>query len=154
MKNKIKSIVKTFQTVAPILGNAIKSGQLFNPQAKLTEPDPDILCEYDVKIPMSEGFFVTANIYRSKMAAEKGEAIPVVMCAHPYDNHLTPSLGKTPKLGPPQQYRIIPQAGEQPTFSKLTSWESPDPNFWISSGYAVVNMNSVSYTHLTLPTKA
>ena len=70
------------QSVGPILWKAIKSGQLLNPQCELTEPDPDILCEYDVKIPMSEGFSVTANIYRSKNAAEKREKVPVVMCAH------------------------------------------------------------------------
>jgi len=65
------------------VGNAIKSGQLFNPQAEHTEPDPDILCEYDVRIPMSEGFSVTANIFRSRKAASKDEKVPVVMCAHP-----------------------------------------------------------------------
>ena len=76
---------------------------------------------------MSEGFHVTANVYRSKKAADAGEPMPVVMCAHPYDNHLTPELGTTPLGGPPQQYRIIPQAGK-PVFSRQTSWESPDPN--------------------------
>jgi len=34
------------------------------------------------------------------------------MCAHPYNNHLTPALGKTPLGGAPQQYRLIPQAGK------------------------------------------
>jgi hypothetical protein len=105
------------------VGNALKSGQLFNPQAVLTEPDPDILCEYDVEISMSEGFSVTANISRSKKAANQNEKVPVVMCAHPYDNHLTPALEKTPLGGPPQQYRLIPQAGGKPVFFKLTSWD-------------------------------
>jgi hypothetical protein len=73
MKKKIMNIIRTFQAIAPILGNALKSGQLFNPQAELTEPDPDVLCEYDVEIPMSEGFSVTANIFRSKKAADKDE---------------------------------------------------------------------------------
>ena len=129
MKDEITNIIRTFEAVGPILGNALKSGQLFHFQAKLTEPDPDVLCEYDVEIPMSEDFSVTANIFRSKKAAKKGERVPVVMCAHPYDNRLTPALEKTPLKGPPQQYRMIPQAGGQPVFSKLTSWESPDPNF-------------------------
>jgi predicted acyl esterase len=109
---KIKEITQTLQSVGPILWKAIKSGQLFHPQCELTDPDPDILCEYDVEIPMSEGFFVTANIYRSKKAADKGEKVPVVMCAHPYNNHLTPALKNTPLGGPPQQYRMLPQAGE------------------------------------------
>jgi putative CocE/NonD family hydrolase len=136
------------------LWNAIKSGQLFRPQCELTEPNPDILCEYDLRIPMSEGFSVTANIYRSKKAAEKGEKVPVVMCAHPYDNHLTPALKKTPLGGPPQQYRLIPQAGGKPVFSKLTSWESPDPNFWVPAGYAVVNMNLPGYANSEGPPSA
>ena len=104
------------------------------------------MCEYDVEIPMNEGFCLTANVYRSKRAAEQGEPVPVVMCAHPYDNHITPALGKTPFGGAPQQYRLIPQAG-RPKFSKLTSWESPDPNFWVPAGYAVVNMNLPGYAN-------
>ena len=153
MKEELANIVRTFEAVGPLVGNALKSGQLFNPQAELTEPDPDILCEYDVKIPMSEGFSVTANIYRSKKAAENGEKVPVVMCAHPYDNHLTPALEKTPLKGPPQQYRLIPQAGK-PVFSKLTSWESPDPNFWVPAGYAIVNMNLPGYANSEGPPTA
>jgi len=147
MKEEITNIIRTFEAVGPILGHALKSGQLFRPQCELTEPDPDILCEYDVNIPMSEGFSVTANIYHSQKALKNGEKVPVVMCAHPYDNHLTPALEKTPLGGPPQQYRLIPQAGGQPDFSKLTSWESPDPNFWIPAGYAVVNMNLPGYAN-------
>jgi predicted acyl esterase len=103
---------------------------------------------------MSDGFSVTANIFRSKAAAEKGEKAPVVMCAHPYNNHLTPALKKTPLDGPPQQYRLIPQAGGKPVFSKLTSWESPDPNFWIPAGYAVVNMNLPGYANSGGPPSA
>ena len=147
MNEKITSISRILQAVGPLIGNALKSGQLFHPQAELTEPDPDVLCEYDVKIPMSDGTSLTANIFRSKKATDKNEKVPVVMCAHPYNNHLTPALGKTPMGGAPQQYRMIPQAGGVPVFSKLTSWESPDPNFWIPAGYALVNMNLPGYAN-------
>jgi len=132
------------KALGPLIGNALISGQLFKAKAELTEADPDILAEYDVKIPVSEGFYLTANIYRSKTAAENGEKVPVVMCAHPYNNNLTPALKNTPFNGPPQQYRMIPQAGK-PVFSKQTSWESPDPNFWVPEGYAIVNMNLPGY---------
>lgn len=131
---------KTVRAVRPLLWRALKSGQLFRPACKLLPPNPDILCEYDVKIPMKEGFSLTANVFRSKSSAASGEKVPVIMCAHPYDNHLIPALGKTPMNGPPQQYRLIPQHGT-PAFSTLTSWESPDPNFWVPAGYAVVNLN-------------
>jgi len=154
MKDKITSSSRILQAVGPLIGNALKSGQLFRPQAELTEPDPDVLCEYDVKIPMSEGFSLTANIFRSKKATDRNEKVPVVMCAHPYNNHLTPALGKTPLGGPPQQYRLIPQAGGKPVFSKLTSWESPDPNFWIPAGYALVNMNLPGYANSEGPPSA
>jgi len=94
MKEKITNIIRTFKAVGPILGNALKSGQFFRPQCELTEPDSNVLCEYDVNIPMSEGFSVTANIYRSKKAAEKGEKVPVVMCAIPMTITLLPLLRK------------------------------------------------------------
>jgi len=139
-------LIRAVQAVGPILFRALKNGQLFNPQCRLTEPDPDILCEYDVHVPTSEGLALTVNIYRSKSAAQREEKVPVVMCAHPYDNHLTPARNQTPFGGPPQQYRIIPQSAP-PTFSKLTSWESPDPNFWVAAGYAVVNMNLPGYAN-------
>lgn len=141
-----KDLLNTVRALAPIVMNALKTGQLFSPHCELTEADPDILCEYDVEIPILEGFCLTANVYRSKRAAECGEPVPVVMCAHPYDNHITPALGKTPFGGSPQQYRLIPQAGK-PRFSKLTSWESPDPNFWVPAGYAVVNINLPGYAN-------
>jgi len=61
MKKDIKNIIRTFEAAGPLVGNALKSGHLLNPQAELTEPEPDVLCEYDVKIPMSEGFSVTTT---------------------------------------------------------------------------------------------
>ena len=83
MREELANLVRTFAALGPIVGNAVKSGQLYKPRCELTEPDTDVLCEYDVRVPMSEWFSVTASIYRSKTAAEKGEQVPVVMCAHP-----------------------------------------------------------------------
>ena len=140
-----QDIKRLAKAVTPIIGRALRSGQLFKPSATLLPPAPDILAEFDVKIPLQDGTYVTASIFRSKAAAASGEKMPVVMCAHPYDNRLIPALGNTPLNGPPQQYRMIPQEGQGPSFSTLTSWESPDPNFWIEAGYAVVNMNMPGY---------
>ena len=141
---KPREWVQLYRAVRPVLKNALTSGRIFKPQCVLTQPDPDILCEYDVRIPLADGTYTTANVFRSRRAEEAGEKQPVVMSAHPYDNSLIPALGKTPLGGPPQQYRLIPQAGK-PEFSTLTSWEAPDPNFWVRSGYAVVNMNLPGY---------
>lgn len=134
------SLWRAARAVWPILRRAVASGQVLHPRCELVEPDPDILCEYDVRVPIPEGFALNAAVFRSRRAEASGERTPVVMCAHPYDNHLLPALGRTPLGGPPQQYRLIPQAG-RPRFSTLTSWEAPDPNFWVPSGYAVVNLN-------------
>lgn len=56
MKEELREIIRTFEAVGPLVGNALKSGQLFHPQAELTEPDPDILCEYDVEIRLYPDF--------------------------------------------------------------------------------------------------
>ena len=29
----------------------------------------------------------------------------------------------------------------------MTSWEAPDPNFWVGAGYAVVNLNLPGYSN-------
>jgi predicted acyl esterase len=90
MKSQNKGSLSSI--LVPLVSNALRSGQLFKAKAGLTEAEPDILVEYDVKIPISEGIFLTTNIFRSKKSAENGEKVPVVMCAHPYNNHLTPAL--------------------------------------------------------------
>lgn len=144
MNDSLSTLLLAVRSAWPIVRRALVSGQLLRPQCELTPPDPDVLCEYDVEIPMPEGFVLKANVFRSHRAARSNTPVPVVMCAHPYDNHLLPALGRTPLGGPPQQYRMIAQVG-RPRFSTITSWESPDPNFWIPAGYAVVNLNLPGY---------
>ena len=139
--------IKTIQAAWPLLKGALKSGQILKPQCDMVDLDDDTHCEYDVKIPISEGFTLTCNIFTSKAAWAAKEARPVIMCAHPYDNHLTAAQGKTIFNGPPQQYRLIPQAGGKPKFSSTTSWESPDPDFWVPAGYTLVNMNLPGYAN-------
>jgi hypothetical protein len=36
MKEELAKIVRTFEAVGPLVGNAVKSGQLFHPQVELT----------------------------------------------------------------------------------------------------------------------
>ncbi|MCC6765612.1 MAG: hypothetical protein IT293_13205 [Deltaproteobacteria bacterium] len=84
---RITDLRAAARSVWPILRRAVLTGQLWNPQCVLTDPDPDVLCEYDVRIPMRDGFDITVNVVRSRRAAAAGERVPVVMCAHPYDNH-------------------------------------------------------------------
>jgi predicted acyl esterase len=137
----------TLKAAWPMLKGALKSGQLFRPQCTMVDPDEDIHSEYDVEIPMSDGSSLTCNVFSSKRGRLVGWAKPVIMCAHPYDNHITAARGITTLKGPPQQYRLIPQAGVEPKFSTLTSWESPDPDFWVPAGYTLVNINLPGYAN-------
>jgi predicted acyl esterase len=41
---------------------------------------------------------------------------------------------------PLKRYRFIRQP-EPITFSAYTSWEAPDPSYWVPRGYAVVNVD-------------
>ncbi|MEM9380930.1 MAG: CocE/NonD family hydrolase, partial [Planctomycetota bacterium] len=134
--------IATLRAAWPMLRRAIASGQLWRPQCELREPSPDVVAEFDVPIPMQEGFELTCSVFRSR---SRTDAAPVVMCAHPYDNRIVPALGRTPLGGPPQQYRLIRQAGGRPAFSTWTSWESPDPSTWVEAGYSLVNLNLPGY---------
>lgn len=131
----------TIKAAWPMLRQALLRGQVFRPTCRMTDPAQDIVPSYDVEIPMSEGFALTANIFCSRERSNAGVSDPVIMCAHPYDNRLIPALGNTPLKGPPLQYRLIAQSGGTPEFSTLTSWESPDPSFWVPAGYTLVNLN-------------
>ena len=138
------TLLGTLASAWPLLRQAIASGQLFRPACELTPPDPDILCEYDVAVPIADGIVLTAHVFRSRKAQDAGLRVPVVMSAHPYNNGLLPALGTTPFGGPTPHYRVVPQAG-RPRMSTLTGWEAPDPNFWVPAGYAVVNLNLPGY---------
>ncbi len=135
---------KVLRSLLPVVKRSLLRGQLFKGKAKLVEPIADIHPEWDVNVKVSDGSNILINIFKSKKALAQGRALPVIMCAHPYDNHLIPALEKTPLNDVPKQYRLIDQASS-PTFSTLTSWESPDPNFWVDNGYIVVNMNMPGY---------
>mgnify|MGYP001799486591 CR=1 FL=1 len=135
---------KVLKALLPVVKRALLSGQLFKGKAHMVAPIADIEVEWDVSVKVSDGSEILINVFKSKKAKAENRPLPVIMCAHPYDNPLVPALGKTPFNGVPQQYRLIGQAST-PTFSSLTSWESPDPNFWVGNGYIVVNMNMPGY---------
>lgn len=137
----LKRLLGPWSGVAKVGLKGLFGGQIFRAACELTEPDPCVDVEIDVEIPTSYGKLL-ANVFKPNTSAGP---FPVVMCAHPYNNHNIPYLPKSRHGGGvlggvPVQYRIIPQA-ERPSFSTFTSWESPDPNFWCKNGYVVVNLN-------------
>jgi putative CocE/NonD family hydrolase len=140
----LSAFLSVLPSAWPLLKRAAVSGQLFKPACELIEPDPDILCDYNMQVPIADGIVLTANVFRSRKAQEAGLRVPVVMCAHPYNNQLLPALGRTPFGGPTPHYRVVPQVG-RPRMSTLAGWEAPDPSFWVPAGYAVVNLNLPGY---------
>lgn len=89
--------------------------------------------ERDVAVPVRDGTVLRLNVFRPSDDAP----VPVIMSAHPYGKDKVPARTRSGR-GVNFQYRIFPQP--QPVrFSEQTSWEAPDPAFWVAQGYAVVN---------------
>ena len=69
-------LLPTLSAVWPCLKRAVVIGQLFRPHCELTQPLPDILCEYNVKVPIADGIVLTANVFRSRKAWRKAGHVP------------------------------------------------------------------------------
>jgi putative CocE/NonD family hydrolase len=104
------------------------------PKLTITRPAEGIVFERDVAVPMPDGAILRANVFRPRDAAA-----PVILCAHPYGKDALPRRTPFGYL-PNARYRFIRQP-EPLTFSAYTSWEAPDPSFWVPRGYAVVNLD-------------
>lgn len=119
-------------TVSPNMGYA--AARLFRtafPKLVVSTPPPGIRVERNVAIAMRDGTILRANVFRP---AREGK-FPVLMCAHPYGKDDMPIAHL-----PPKRYRFMRQP-EPVTFSSYTSWEAPDPGYWVPRGYALVNLD-------------
>ena len=93
-----------------------------------------IVVEKNVWVPLRDGTRLSANIFRPNDPGPH----PVVMAFTAYD-----------KNKGPEQYPKILRNALKPDFdlgtfsvSSWTSWEGPDPAFWVPHGYAVVYVDS------------
>lgn len=106
---------------------------IVRPPVTVTPPPPGVVFSRDVPVPMRDGTVLRVNVFRPE-----GEArCPVLMSAHPYGKDNLPQPvrdGYRPSI----QYRILRQPRPL-SFSAWTTWEAPDPAFWVPRGYAVVN---------------
>jgi predicted acyl esterase len=105
------------------------------PRLTITPPAPGIRFERDVAVPMRDGVRLRTNVFRP----DREGRFPVMMSAHPYGKDVLPRRTPFGYL-PPKRYRFIRQP-DPITFSAYTSWEAPDPSFWVPRGYAVVNLD-------------
>ena len=103
------------------------------PPVHVSPPPPDVVTDHDVAVPVRDGVVLRANVYRPS-----GEGpFPVILSAHPYGKDDVPKR-KWGRWSFSPQYRIMRQPSPV-EFSALTTWEAPDPVWWLSHGYAVIN---------------
>lgn len=98
------------------------------PPVTVFEPEPGtVVADRDVGVATRDGTVLRVNVYRPPGDGQ----FPVLMSAHPYGKD------KLPRRRLPLQYRLMNQPAPI-THSTLTSWEAPDPAWWVSQGYVVV----------------
>jgi uncharacterized protein len=105
------------------------------PHLKVTAPAPGIRCEWNLPVPMRDGVILRANVFRP----DREGRFPVIMSAHPYGKDMLPKRTLFGYL-PLAQFRFMSQP-DPFAVSAYTSWEAPDPSFWVPRGYAVVNLD-------------
>ena len=109
------------------LGNALR------PAVEILPVPSGIEVDWDVPVPVRDGTVLRVNVFRPA----GGPPAPAIMSAHPYGKDKIPANGRGGRAVN-FQYRLFPQP-EPVRISSWTSWEAPDPAFWVPRGYVVVN---------------
>jgi predicted acyl esterase len=117
------------------IGAAVtKIRRMRHPDVTITPPPDGIVFERDVEIPMRDGTILRANVFRPRAPGR----YPAILSAHPYGKDQLPAPRRRGGYSIPRQYRLLVQ--DEPTsHSAWTSWEAPDPAFWVPRGYILVN---------------
>lgn len=110
-----------------------------HPAVNITPVPAGIRAEWDVPVKVRDGTTLRVNVFRPEGDAidSAGDRVPVILSAHPYGKDKIPARTQDHR-GVNFQYRLFPQPYPV-SFSEWTSWEAPDPAFWVPRGYAVVN---------------
>ena len=106
-------------------------GLINPPNVMVKEISPSIKILRDVHIPTRDGSYLSANIY---MPSGEGK-FPALLSLHPARKDVLCKDGYMHI-----QFRFARQPGTI-AFSNETSFEAPDPDFWATNGYAVVNID-------------
>jgi uncharacterized protein len=118
----------------PGIGYALERlGGMIRGWVAVTAPPSGVRFDRDVEVPMRDGTVLRVNVFRP----ERDAKVPAIVSAHPYGKDALPAKGLFGYRAP-LMYRIMRQRG-QARVSAWTSWEAPDPGYWASRGYAVVN---------------
>lgn len=114
-----------------VLGTTFASrGDANRDLGAVTHPLPDgVVVDRGVRVRMRDGLHLAATVFRPEGDGE----FPVVMCVTAYGKDLSPNEYSTlPKI---QQAGL---AVGTMHISEATTWEGPDPGFWVPNGYVVV----------------
>ena len=115
---------------------------ILSPNVTLTPLPDTVHNNQDVPIQMRDGKYLYANIYLPT-SLQPNTALPAILSAHPYSKD---GFSKRGLLF--NYYDLHFRALRMPktvSFSEFTSWEAPDPAFWVPHGYAVINMDLRGY---------
>lgn len=107
---------------------------MLRPPVTVFDPEPGaLIAERDVEVAMRDGTLLRVNIYRPTGDIPG----PVLMSAHPYHKDKLPRRTRW-RAHLPFQYRLM-RSTSPIRHSTLTSWEAPDPAWWVGQGYVVIN---------------
>jgi uncharacterized protein len=85
----------------------------------------------EVQLPMRDGSYLAANLYQP----DSNDRFPVLMTMGPYgkDAHFSQFAPINPTII--KEYSHLQDKGP------LVSWETPNPEFWVPQGYAVLRID-------------
>jgi uncharacterized protein len=120
---------------------AHRAWRFLAPGVTVTDPPAGVRFERDVAVAVRDGTILRVNVFRPEAPGR----YPVIMSAHPYgkDHLLRRYWFGYP---PPLMYRLMRQPSSV-RFSAWTSWEAPDPAYWVPRGYVVVNCDLRGFGH-------
>ena len=104
------------------------------PNVTVSPPPEGVVLERDVAVAARDGTTLRVNVFRP----EAPGTYPVLMSAHPYGKDDLPRPRRRGGYRPHVQFRLMPQSAPV-RFSAWTSFEAPDPAYWVPRGYVVVN---------------
>jgi hypothetical protein len=100
---------------------------------RITNPPAGVRVERDVEVRVRDGTILRLNVFRPEAAGR----FPVLLSAHPYGKDALPRKGLF-GWRTSIQYRAMRQPATS-WISPWTTWEAPDPAYWVPRGYAVLN---------------
>lgn len=105
-------------------GTAPKEGRYPGLRSGVVEQEGEMLIERDVSVLMRDGVRVYVDIFRPV----GGRDLPVILTWSPYGKHAFKTFAAFPNSGVPEG-----------SVSRHAVWEGPDPAYWATQGYAVIN---------------